>query len=687
MPAARQRPSLRPHNGTRQPALTPWPPPDRAPTGRAPSTAAPGSYKAGASKGITFKGITSKAGSYKASGKAGADRAGDPGRVTSVTMAPPLPGRRRATLALPPDQAEPGKAGHVRKGDTVGPDPRKDGKLRPRLPPSNGPWRWRITRAAWTAADEQGFEEFIAGIGASDCATVNACLTSPTANPRFHNRHPPRMTFAADCADLPFVLRAYYAWQTGLPFSFPVRAAPHPRTGGHKSALLGRQTAERHDIVGPGPDPRLVFPAIGAFVSSEHFRAPPAYAGRLPNDHYPVRISRESIRPGTVIFDPDGHVAVVWRVTDDGRVLYLDAHPDNSLTRGTFNREFDRAEPPMGAGFKRWRPQRLVGARPAPDGTLAGGRVVLAGDGELADWSDEQFFGNATPRPADWSDGRFTLAGQQMEFHEYVRLRLAHPGFKYDPLAEVRGMLRQLCRDLQYRRDAVDLAIRAGIDRRPQPDRLPRNIYATSGDWEVYSTPSRDARIKTAFEELRDEIERFLGLAARGSGILDYAGRDLRQDLLDLYREEAAACSITYQRSDGSAVTLGFEEVKRRLFALSFDPHHCVERRWGASEAVELATCADDDGKVAWYRAQARLRNQLVRTYGEAMGWGLAELQRPDLDIGVEEAPDIDPMLPLLAIEAVAGSEGRRAELSIANGACPPGNSRRRNRVMRHCAN
>jgi hypothetical protein len=516
--------------------------------------------------------------------------------------------------------------------------------LRPDLKPAIGPWRWKVTKTEWSEEDERGFEEFVRQIGDSECATVHDCLTSPVANPRFHDKHPPRMTFFADCADLPFILRGYYAWQAGLPFSFSVRLAHHPRTRGHTSRLSGFQVSERYDIVGPGPDPRLALPAIYQFVSSEHFRTPPAYTGRLLADHYPVVVSREGIRPGTVIFDPDGHLAVVYKVTDDGRAFYIDAHPDNSLTRGLFNREFARAEPPMGAGFKRWRPQRLEGATKAKDGTLSGGRIVLVPDAELPLWSDEQFFGNRTPQPKDWKDGVFVIDGQTMDYHEYVRLRLAYPGFKYDPVEETRTMLRQLCRDLRQRVDAVQLAVKAGLDKRPPPGRLPLNIYATQGDWEVYSTPSRDARIKTAFEELRDEVKRFLKLRKEGSTLLAYSGSDLRRDLLDVYRQETESCPITYARSDGSPMQLSFAEVKRRLFLLSFDPYHCIERRWGASSREELAACRDDALKTAWYVAEQRLRNQLVRTYGEKMGWSLAEMQNKTLDIGIVEQPDVDTL-------------------------------------------
>jgi hypothetical protein len=48
--------------------------------------------------------------------------------------------------------------------------------------------------------------------------------------------------------------------------------------------------------------------------------------------------------------------------------------------------------------------------------------------------------------------------------------------------------------------------------------------------------------------------------------------------------------------------------------------------------------------KTRWYVAEARLRHQLVRTYGEKMGWSLAELENPQLDIGISEAPEVDTL-------------------------------------------
>src|SRR5262245_13227297 len=71
------------------------------------------------------------------------------------------------------------------------------------------PWRWRVLRTAWSEQDERAYEEFVQRIGESGCKTVHDCLTDPKANPLYRASNPADMRFYADCADLPYVLRAY----------------------------------------------------------------------------------------------------------------------------------------------------------------------------------------------------------------------------------------------------------------------------------------------------------------------------------------------------------------------------------------------------------------------------------------------------------------------------------------------
>ena len=201
------------------------------------------------------------------------------------------------------------------------------------------------------------------------------------------------------------------------------------------------------------------------------------------------------------------------------------------------------------------------------------------------------------------------------------------------------------------------LSLQAGLQNRAEPGRLPPNIYGTEGDWEDFSTPSRDARLKTAFRELRTDAERFVKMYVSGDPHLVYKGHDLVGDLIAVYDREAAACHLTYQRTDNSPVTLGYEEMRRRLFLMSFDPYQCVERRWGATDPRELATCRDGPEKQAWYAAEQGLRNQIDRTYEAEMDFSLEELRTPGPGKGVAQPPDIDTRAYL---QSVRGAQPRR---------------------------
>ena len=521
-------------------------------------------------------------------------------------------------------------------------------------------WRWRVVRTAWSEQDERAYEEFVARIGESDCKTVHECLSDAKANPLYRASNPADMRFYADCADLPYMLRAYFAWRNGLPFAYSAAVSPTARSHDARYNTSGNHISSRRDLTWASIDARQAIPQMLQAVTSAHYRYAPNYSGKLLPDHYPVKLTRDSIKAGTILYDPNGHLAVVYKVTPEGRVHFIDAHPDNSLTRGVYGKAYKRDAPAVGAGFKRWRPQTLVGAAQQPDGSYQGGRIVLAPDSELADWSDEQFFGTEAKRPKAWEQGRFVHEGETLEYYEFVRKRLAAANFKYDPLDETRSMVRVLCSDLKYRVDAVDAAVRARIHQRQQPDRLPDNIYGTSGDWEVYSTPSRDARLRTAFKELRDEVARFLDLAARGGNRLAYSGKDLAGDLRKVYAAEANACLFSYTRSNGTQQQLSVIEVTRRLPYLSFDPYHCVERRWGAREAGELATCTDGSEKADWYSAEQRLRNQIDRLYDVRMNFSLADLRRRAPGSGVDEPPQFD-VLELLGT-AVADNGATGAE-------------------------
>jgi hypothetical protein len=542
-----------------------------------------------------------------------------------------LPDGRTATV-----QAVPGNAPAAVPAATPGPSPDQILAATSKNYPSGA---YVLKSDRWSDGDEKEYEQFITELGESGCATVNRCLHDPR-NP-FRGSDPAGVAFAADCADLPYYLRFYFAWKRGLPFSFASEVEPRGHTRDMRYTAAGNRVTARLNPVGYNGYAVLDF--LREAISSATYRIHPELETPLAQDFYSPALTPKAIRPGTVIYDPNGHLATVWKVERNGRIHYLDAHPDYSVTRGYYDVRFVRSSPGMGAGFKNWRPQTLVGAKKLADGAYKGGSIVLAANKTVSGFSVEQFFGNG-PRPAedrDWKTGTFILNNEVVTYYDYVRGEIAGGTLLFDPVREIGDMVDSNCADLHYRGDAVTLAITAGLNKRGEPDRLPPNIYGTEGDWETYSTPSRDARLKTAFKELYDSAKRFLWLAQHKDPKLAYKGTNLAADMLTAYDTHAAQCQISYLRSNGSKVSFGYEEARRRLFEMSFDPYQCPERRWGA-KGDELATCPDGANKAAWYEAEKFLRNQIDRTYDARMDFGLDALKTPGPGKGVPTPPETD---------------------------------------------
>lgn len=488
---------------------------------------------------------------------------------------------------------------------------------------------WRVTKAEWSEEDERGYSAFIQRIGESGCLTPDDCINS-SANPYF-GTDGRGIDFNADCADLVYMLRAYYAWKNGLPFTYVTGV--YARGGGDiRFSSKGNRVAGRRHITG-GENGRSVIYHIRGAVSSASYRIGPDIDENPLSDLYPMKIQPGSIRPGTAIYDVNGHVAIVYKVGEDGRVYYMDSHPDFTLTRSVYGAQFGRDLPAMGAGFKNFRPIRLER-----------GRVTIAKNNQIADYSTEQFFGNVDPDPArDWRHAKFAYNGLEVGYYEYVRIAMAGGKLTFNPVAELKATIKTLCNDLYDRQRFVELAIEAGIDRKPHPERLPPNIYGTDQmEWEIYSTPSRDARLKTAFAAFRNDVERLIKMWLNRDERISYDGLNLRDDLQQAYEYQTDVCTVTYTNSAGQRVTLRYPQLVERLFLLSFDPYDCIERRWGATSPEELATCANTPLKNRWYAAQQRLRNQVDRTYDARMDFTVQDLEKMVPGTGVDTPPDVD---------------------------------------------
>lgn len=506
---------------------------------------------------------------------------------------------------------------------------------------------WVITKTEWTATDERNYSAFIQALGESGCRTVDQCLKS-TANPYRHTDSA-TVKFWSDCGRFPYLMRAYFAWKNGLPFSVVSKVKAVDGLGTDlRYSPRGNYVTARKDIVQVSASTPLVGMDAIKSVMDSIYTAVYRYNAEndKPNDLFfdlaPARIDRKEVRPGSLIYDANGHVAVVYKVETDGRVRFFDAHPDFSVTRSVYGEKFARSNPNSGAGFKNFRPIFLKNATRTSSKALIGGKITTIPFQQLPGFSMEQYYGTHPSPDRNWKKATFVANGQTLPYYDWVRTSLAVGELKYKPMEEMMNAMDTLCSDIKDRVAAIDDAVAKGVHQKAQPERLPDNIYGTSGEWESYSTPSRDARLKTSFAELRKEIEKYVQLYKQGSNRIVYDGTNLSADLRDAYARASAACSIQYKRSDNSVVTLSYDDVVSRLFALSFDPYHCPELRWGASETRELVTCRDGSVKRNWYDAEQRLRNQIERSYEIKMGFTLEQLRAKGPGTGVDHTPNVD---------------------------------------------
>ena len=286
---------------------------------------------------------------------------------------------------------------------------------------------WKITKDHWSQEDEEGFSRFVEAIGESDCQTPKECFKD-ASNP-YRDSDPGDLLLDGDCADFVYQLRGYYAWKNGLPFAHSLALSPQEGSAGDM-----RFNANGNKIVAwrgflswrPGFNAAEMLNQLGDHVSSATFRvAPNSDRGFGVSDFYTPKIARGSIRPGTAIYDINGHVAIVYKIEFDGQVRYMDSHIDRTLSRSIFGRQFPRDAPQLGSGFKNFRPLKLVGYARADDGSLTNGQFAFSTNAEIPDFSQEQYFGNDPALQADWKAAKFLIGGVDVGFYEFVRRQLS----------------------------------------------------------------------------------------------------------------------------------------------------------------------------------------------------------------------------------------------------------------------
>ncbi len=411
-----------------------------------------------------------------------------------------------------------------------------------------------------------------------------------------------------DCADLPYFLRAYFAFKLGLPF-----AVGHCKPGGggvppscDDEIFTNEDPLPRKDAEATDANRLETFLKV---TVADHAHSSSA---RQPfdeenSDYYPVPITWESLRPGTVYADPYGHVLVLAKrlpqTAQHGGVLFaVDAQPDGTVARkrfwrGNFLYATDREL--GGPGFKRFRPI----AREHEDDPLA-----RPDDDDVRE----------NPEYGDLSRDAASLDVEGF----YDRMDSVLSPRPLDPERAMLETLGALEEQVRTRVKSVDNG-RKWLETAPAPAPMPEGaeIFETQGPWEDFSTPSRDLRILIAIDVVRGFPARVARRADRYAMPPGRASADVAAGLEKLLDREIHARKITYTRTDGSPFELSLAEVIARSAALemAYDPNDCVELRWGApADSDEAKTChaqapADQRERMVAYRSYFRDRKRPPR--------------------------------------------------------------------------
>ncbi|MFT6629904.1 MAG: hypothetical protein ACJA1R_003187, partial [Flavobacteriales bacterium] len=378
-----------------------------------------------------------------------------------------------------------------------------------------------------------------------------------------------------DCADLPYMLRAYFAWKTGLPFGYRSctrgRAGSAPRCNNLQTNLQERAASGDVDAF-----QRFAGRSVRSGVHSASGRTHP---DDDDTDYYPVALNRESLRPGTLYADPYGHLLIIagWYnqgIADYGVLMGADAQPDGTVGRRRFWRGsflFSPETTDVGAGFKAWRP------------------VIASSDGEVTSLDNR-----ALSRTDEFA--RYSL--QQYEGDTdafYGTMETMINPRPLDPVARMVSLVDSLDESVSRRTNSVNNGEAYMAGRSYSTVDMPTgySIFETTGGWEDYSTPSRDMRLLISIDTVahfpdvvRNAPERY--------GILVSEVDARVTELQEVLNAELQERAFSYTRSDGSDWPLTLLDVVQRasLFEVSYNPNDCPEIRWSASEGTdEFSTC------------------------------------------------------------------------------------------------
>ena len=506
---------------------------------------------------------------------------------------------------------------------------------------------WPV-RSAWTRATENLYSAWIEKLFD---APLDATLSWPALHEVLRDRSrnflfnhlglaedSMKLIVRPDCADLPYFLRAYFAFKMGLPFGYskctrgdggqaprchawwniqnleppPIApeedvAPPAPTTTSSSATNspldFFRQPAPRPAAgvaatppggapkapgsaakpKGPPPKPAGLALAFGWYLriiaDGVHSGNGRTRASDTNTDYYPVPLNQETLRPGTTYADPYGHLLVIVRRVSQsndaaGVILAVDAQPDGTVARKRF-----------------WRGNFLFAEDPAlgSPGFKRFRPIMRDKNGVLRRLSNDEIAKN--PQYGD-----FSLEQSQLRTEDfYDRMDDVMSPAPLDPLRAMMEAITSLEEQVKARVTSVENGRKfqsSGRGDASMPDGAA--IFETTGPWEDFSTPSRDLRLLIAIDVVRGFPDRVARRPERYAMPREKGVADVKAELQNVLASELSTRKFSYPRSDGSAWTLSLKDVLDRIAALemAYNPNDCVELRWGAPDkSDEASTC------------------------------------------------------------------------------------------------
>ena len=410
-----------------------------------------------------------------------------------------------------------------------------------------------------------------------------------------------------DCADLPYFLRAYFAFKLRLPFGL---SECNRGGGGIAPSCKPGLLITNENPPAKFDEKTTAVKSFGTFLRGTLADKAHSGSARQPfeeqsSDYYPVALTWESMRPGTIYADPYGHVLMIAKrlpqnAERGGVLLAVDGQPDGTVARKRYWRgNFLYATAPElgGPGFKRFRP-------------------VARRNGKLTRLDDDAIREHAEYGDVSRDAGKLDLEGFYDKMEDMLSPRPLDPQrAMLETIAALEEQVRTRVKSVDNGRKWLDTAkTQASMPDGPE-------IFETSGAWEDFSTPSRDLRILIAVDVVRGFPGRVARRPERFAMPAGHSAKEVESELDRILDRELHGRSVQYARTDGSPFTLSLTEVLARSAALemAYNPNDCVESRWGApAGSEELATCrahapGDQRARMETYRAWFHERRRPAR--------------------------------------------------------------------------